>query len=319
MRNLAILDPQSIEGQEIRRKLELKRHLWHDLKLISTDPELDGGLAEIDGAAALISVYEPGALDNVDLIFATAAEYETFSGDLLPSTRTILSGSGPEEAPSIVYGVNHDRAHGATTVVSPDPCVVALAQIARPLLDLGLDRITATAIYPISTLGGIALDELFDQTRQLMNFTPNPTTPHLDHQVAFNTIPASAHQYRAERQLGDVLGRDPETGLGTAVSVQTLLAGVFHGVSLSIFLDFADDPGEGAILEMLEENSYLEIVEDPSKLGPIDAADREEILVGELAAAGRPGSYRLWSVFDNLTRGSASNMVDLAESLLGGS
>ena len=314
MRNLAIFDPLSIDAQEVRRKLELKRHLWHELKLLSTNPDEDGSLTESDGAAALVQAYESGALETTDLVFAPGSDFDTISSDLLPSTRTILLGSGPEGASSIVYGVNHDRAEGTTTVVSPEASVVALGHIARPLRDLGLRRLSATTIYPVSSRGGAALDELFDQTRQLLNFNPNPTTPQLDHQVAFNVIPDPTRQYRAERQLAEVLGSATETGL--AVSIQTLLGGVFHGVSISVFLEFDEDPGEGAILEMLEESDYLEIVEEPSHLGPIDAADREEILLGELASSGPAGSYRLWGVFDNLTRGGASNAVDLAEWLL---
>jgi len=53
--------------------------------------------------------------------------------------------------------------------------------------------------------------------------------------------------------------------------------------------------------------------EDP--LGPIDAAATDDVLLGHLRSES-PGSYWLWSVMDNLTRGGASNAIAIAEALL---
>ena len=53
---------------------------------------------------------------------------------------------------------------------------------------------------------------------------------------------------------------------------------------------------------------------DGPEPGPVDAAAREEVVVGSVRPdAGAPGGYWIWAVMDNLTRGGALNAVEVAE------
>ena len=57
---------------------------------------------------------------------------------------------------------------------------------------------------------------------------------------------------------------------------------------------------------------------DPDLLGMIDAAGRDEVLLGPVeAVAGLPGTYRIWAVMDNLTCGAAVNAVHILEAVAG--
>ena len=50
---------------------------------------------------------------------------------------------------------------------------------------------------------------------------------------------------------------------------------------------------------------------------PIDAAGRDEVLVGRVREdVGNPGGLQLWVVGDNLRKGAALNAVQIAEGLL---
>ena len=53
----------------------------------------------------------------------------------------------------------------------------------------------------------------------------------------------------------------------------------------------------------------------PAALGPVQAAGEEELLVGDVQAAGAHGFW-IWATIDNLTVGGAGNIVRLAEQLL---
>ena len=50
--------------------------------------------------------------------------------------------------------------------------------------------------------------------------------------------------------------------------------------------------------------------------GPAAAAGEETLLVGEVRAAGQPGTFWIWATMDNLVRGGALNALDLAEAML---
>ena len=313
MHSIAIFDPLSLAGQEIRRTLEARHHLWRELKLLSTDPEQHGGLTEVDGGAAMVSAYGEGELDGVDLVLSPGAEYETFAADVSPATRLVLLERGPEELPPAVHGVNQGRLDpSAGRFVSPDPAVVVLAHLLEPLAHLGLRGAWATVVYPVSSLGGPALDELFEQTRALLNFQPNPVTPHIGHQMAFNLVPSTAEPGALASQLRAVLDRDLD------VAIAPLVGGIFHSLSVSLFVELGEDPGAEEVGRLWGESEQIALIEEADRLGPTDAADRDEVLVTDPVAAGRPGTYRVWAVADNLTRGVAANAVDLAEWLLTG-
>jgi aspartate-semialdehyde dehydrogenase len=82
-------------------------------------------------------------------------------------------------------------------------------------------------------------------------------------------------------------------------------------------VSFEEDPGAERVRECLAAQPRIEIVAEGDLPGPTDAAAREEILVADLRpSSAQPGSYELWAVMDNLTRGGASNVVETVETLL---
>ncbi|HET9766539.1 MAG TPA: aspartate-semialdehyde dehydrogenase, partial [Thermoanaerobaculia bacterium] len=99
------------------------------------------------------------------------------------------------------------------------------------------------------------------------------------------------------------------------VSAQVLQAGVFHGFAASVHLAFEPDPGVAALRDAYADRPYLRWADNDAPLGPIDAASTDDVLLGHLRPDG-PGSYWLWSVMDNLTRGGATNAIAIAEALL---
>jgi aspartate-semialdehyde dehydrogenase len=132
--------------------------------------------------------------------------------------------------------------------------------------------------------GQEGLDELFEQTRSILSFAEQIPQEVFGGQQAFNLLPLDLSTQELVSQLHSVLGEE-----------QKLALKIVQGQDA-----FDDYP-------------QTDRVSEPDLLGPIAAAAREEILVGSIEPApGLPGAYWIWAVMDNLTRGGATNALEIA-------
>lgn len=331
---IAILGPTSLLGKELHEELGRRPHLWDRLELIAASEEEEGTVTESAGAAALVTTAEPGKLAAADLIFACG----TIEHDLPLVRRRLDEGDGGataillsagatiEHGEPVVSGVNPDAATGGTVLVSPDPVAIALAYLLAPLArpapsgGLGAAEAVATVVLPVSAFGGQGLDDLFEQTRDILAMTGERRSTVFDRQLAFSLYPASTGLASAPGRghLAALVRRT--AGIELPLAVQALQGAVFHGVSLSLFVRFDEDPGEEAVRRALAAQQFVTVSDADAEPGevpaPIDAASSEDVLVGTVRPAPEiEGGYWIWAVMDNLTRGGALNAVEIAELL----
>ncbi|MCP4659478.1 MAG: hypothetical protein GY856_29070 [bacterium] len=311
---LALIHPTGLSGIELRESLELRRDLWQEMLLLTTTEEELGTLTEVRGAAAMVTAIEENSFDGVDVAFFCGGMAESRPVlEALPSATAgimLAPDAEPEDGHPIVAGVNLETATRDQILISPHPGTVVLAHLLYPLLPFGPRRATATLLQPVSVHGKAGLDELFEQTRSILTFDPKKPHDVFAAQVAFNVTPAGP----APEHLGDQLRTVLKTDLG--LSVQTMQAGIFHGCGVSLHVRLDDDPGAEECGRALADHLFNEIVEDPELLGPIDAAGRAEVLVGEVRPdPGQRGGYWIWAVMDNLTCGGALNAIQILEAV----
>ena len=167
--------------------------------------------------------------------------------------------------------------------------------------------------------GDQGLEDLLDQTRDILAMTGERRRAG----VRRASSPSTSTPARPRADAGAGIARSWSGASPAARSrwPSTPLQGpVFHGVSTSLFVRF---PRRRAIPARRRSGSAwpprstspLDLREvDGPEPGPIDAAAREEVLVGSVRPdAGAPGGYWIWAVMDNLTRGGALNAVEVAE------
>jgi aspartate-semialdehyde dehydrogenase len=316
---IALLHPSNLLGRELREALDRHPELWRELILLTTHEEEVGSLTEVRGSAAMVQAYTPEAMAEVDLVlFCGPLDANRTILEALPpgTTAVVLSpDAGLETGRPLVAAVNLAEAYRGELLLSPHPAVIALAQLLHPLAQLGLESAAATVVLPVSTREQPALDELFEQTRAILAFAEKKPQSIFGRQMAFNLVPApDNHPGSAEiaALLESVLGGGPQ------VSAQLLEGGIFHSVSVSLHLRFADDPGLEAVRGAYEDHPFIALEDSDDAPGPIDAANREELLLGRIARDPHaPGSYWLWAVMDNLTHGGADNAVAIVEKVLG--
>ena len=170
-------------------------------------------------------------------------------------------------------------------------------------------EISATAFLAVSDLGQEALNGLLDETRALLSLSSVRKSKHFPAKVAFNLFPGILSGAEVERQLSALFGE-----AAPALAVQTLQAGLFHGVAVSMNLRVDKSIGAAGLRGLLAKSDALTLVRQPARLGTLDAAGADRILVGDIRESAA-GTLWLWATMDNLAIGAA-NAVALTAALL---
>lgn len=314
MSAIAIVHPSGLVGKELREALEGRLKEWRDIRLLSTDAEEVGTLTEVMGAAALVQRYEPEGLQDVSTVYfcGPVGKNRPLFGDVPAHAVSIVVSpdAGPEDGTPVVAGVNTESARPGDRLLSPHPALVLLAHVLAPLRAFQPVDLVATLIQPASTQGDPGIQELFEQTREIVAMVGRSPTPVYGAQLSFNLLPTASEMLPLSALLQKIV---PET---PPIPLQLLQGGVFHGLAASLYVRFGGSPSPKAIRKALGANPHVEIAGDPGHLGPIDSATSDKVIVGTVREDAA-GGFWFWAVMDNLTRGTALNAIEIAEAVGG--
>ena len=314
MTRLALLHPSGLLATELRESLDRRTDLWQHLSLFSDDEDEVGHLTEVRGEPAVVGPLDGTSLDGIDIaIFAGRMDQTRSLLSQRPAATTALVLSPEatvEDGTPVVAGVNLDDAQAdGRVLVSPHPGTILLSHLLFPLRPFAPKQLVANLLQPVSTHGRQGLDEVFEQTRSLLTFSSESPRQVFTAQMSFNVLPVAPQPHIVDH-LRTVTGSD------FPMSIQVLQMAVFHSYAASLYLQLDEDPGVEALQAALEDHPFIDRAPDPELLGPIDAAARDEVLLGNIEAVpNQPGAYWLWAVMDNLTCGGAVNALNILEAL----
>lgn len=315
MSGIAIVHPLSLVGKELRERLEARPDLASEIHLFTSDEDEVGTVTEVAGGAGFVNRLSDDALEEVALTFfcGDAAKDRPAFARLSAEGRAIVlsSGAGLDDGFPAVAGLNERSWSGRRRLLNPAPAAMLLARVIDALRPAGLRRGVAMVVLPVSDFGQRGLDTLYEETRALLTFSGAAKPKLFPAQIAFNLLPSLTSGEEIERQVAVMLGEE-----GPRLSAQAVQAGVFHAVSASIALEFDGDQPEAEVRQRLAQLSEFSLVKNPKRLGPVDAAGEEKILIGDIRDAGG-GRVWIWAAMDNLTTGGAINAVRVAEAVLG--
>jgi len=207
-----------------------------------------------------------------------------------------------------------------SAVVAAHPAAIMLALMTGRLkAKLAPVSIAATVMEPASEHGRAAMDELHQQTVNLLSFQSLPREQY-DAQAAFNLLPAlgesaaiklDATERRIRAQYAVLSGEMPR------IALQIAQAPVFHGYVISAFVEL----GAAASVAQVETalaGEHVDIVtsdsEPPSNLS---AAGQEDVMVRVRSGSGekdKATGFWLWMAADNLKL-AAMNAIACASEL----
>ncbi len=191
-------------------------------------------------------------------------------------------------------------------VTSAHPAAVMLALTAGRLKNkLSLTGTSATVMEPASEAGRAAMDEMHQQTVNLLSFQTLPREE-FDAQVAFNLLPALGPSSKVSLATsGERIRRHYAAladGMLPELALQMVQAPVFHGYVISALVEFAE-PVRVEQVEAALAGDHVDIVsEDSDPPSNLSAAGQEDIMVRVSAAVGEHEGTRfwLWLAADNL-------------------
>ena len=324
MTTVALVNPTTLLGKELRETLERRRDLWTDIRLLSGDQEEIGTLTEVGGAAAIVSQADVDDLAAARLVFFCGSRESSLPllAELpAAATAIILAPDATvDDGLPLVAGVNLDEALAGAEpgrpLLSPHPGALLLAHLLHPLRPFGVEEAVATLIQPVSMYPEAALDELYSQARRIIALTGQEPARLLPGQLAFNLLPSHLPGAHLTAEVAAILD---EPGLTPAVEV--VQGAVFHSFTAVLYVRCGEKVEPEDLRQALADHPHNRLADDPELLGPIAAAASEEVIVGavrrEAPRGGRPGGFWIWSVMDNLTRGGALNALAIADRVLG--
>jgi aspartate-semialdehyde dehydrogenase len=197
--------------------------------------------------------------------------------------------------------------------------VVALNPIHRRY---GIRRIVVSTYQSVSGTGKKAIDELFNQTRAMINFLEVERSVY-PHRIAFNCLPHidkfldngyTKEEMKMVNETRKIM-EDPAIGVtATTVRVPVFFA---HSESVNVETRLPCPPDE--VRTLLASAPGVKLVDDPDRnLYPLatDAAGQDLTLVGRIRRdESVPNGINLWIVADNIRKGAATNAVQIAQVL----
>ena len=328
MYKIAIAGASSLVGRELKDALSESPLAASSFLLLDED-EVQGQLDQVGDEITFVQAIEPDAFDHVDFTFFCGAEDLTRKHwrDALRAGSTVLdlSGALDQEAGVLVrapwLGSEAVTADLFTPAVVPaHPAALALALVLERLQQAAPVRSTfATLLEPASEFGRAALDELHQQTVNLLSFQSLPRELY-DAQAAYNLLAGLGEASKVN--LGAVEARVRRhydalsAGRWPVLALQVVHAPVFHGHSFSIGIEL-ERPAEIATIEEALSGGHLDLVlEDTDSPSNLAATGQNDVLVRLRPEQGTRNSSQvsrlwLWAASDNL-RLQAQNAVACA-------
>jgi aspartate-semialdehyde dehydrogenase len=329
--NVAVAGATGAVGNQMVACLEERDFPVKTLKLLATAKSV-GRKLRFKGEEIPVEELTEASFKGVDIgIFsAGGAASQQFAPAAAREGCVVVDNSAAwrmdPDVPLVVPEVNpHAIAQYTTKGIIANPncstiqMVVALAPIHRKV---GIKRIVVSTYQAVSGTGKKAIDELYDQTKAMLNFI-EPENKVYPHRIAFNCLPHidvfldNGYTKEEMKLVGETRKILEDETIG--ITATTVRVPVFFSHSESVNVETGQPIAVQEVRALLEAAPGVKVVDDPSQsLYPlaIDAAGKDETLVGRIRAdTSIANGINLWVVSDNIRKGAATNAVQIAEIL----
>jgi len=325
----AIVGAGSLKGKEVAEVLNERNFPAADIRLLDDDESM-GQLEAMGDEISFIQRVRAEQFEHVDFTFFASDPDSTRRSwkDARDAGSAIVDLSGVLEnepgASVRSLWVERERGQVAPPELQPGPCVTAhpvavtLALILLRAKKVGtIRRAVATVFEPASEHGQRGMDELHQQTVNLLSFQPLPKDIY-DAQVAFNMVARYGQKSHPtlDSVEGRILGNYRRIVAKDAVEPSLILlqAPIFHGHALALYLEL-DQPADLSALTQALTGDHVSVSggeEDwPTNVSSAGQADIQLSLKSDPVQS---GGVWIWSAADNL-RISAITAVECAESM----
>ncbi|HTW64196.1 MAG TPA: Asd/ArgC dimerization domain-containing protein [Bryobacteraceae bacterium] len=310
---IAIVGGDSLLGKETNELLQSRR-LPATVELVASFEE---------GALLTRSQDEPLVMSSIESADLASARVVILAGSKASSEKAYEKIRNAHPAPAVVdvSGALEDLSEarlrapmvetaeiksGGTVQTIAHPAAIALALLLTHVRKAGAIRRSVAEVFePVSERGQAGIDELQKQTVALLSFKPLPQAI-FDAQAAFTMLP----QYGEESphsldQIEQKIDRHLASLLASSAipmpSLRLIQAPVFHGHSISVWVEFEENPGMNAIFQALGSPNIDVRTRDHEPPTNVGVAGQGGITAGGISQdRNQPRAWWFWVVADNL-------------------
>ena len=316
----------------IRESINLSVNFVLHEKIEFFDPYVEekySKLTEFRGEPRVIIPLDKAAIADYDLVFlASDKKTNREYGNLAVKKKYLAidlseTFNADKKVSIVVGGINNITVlkKKPALIANPHPVTIILAHVLNVIFEkFHPKKIAAFVLQPASAFEEPGIKELADQSFAVLNSSP-VSKKTFKTQIAFNLLSDvapvdddgfSSVEKRILSETKRVLNLQD-----LPLSVAIIQAPVFHTYSIMIHLELEERTDIPTLVDRFKKSPYFKVV-SPSPSHPVSClqvAGKDKIYIGQIKKEDSvPGKYWIWTVADNLTRGSALNAYEILES-----
>lgn len=329
---VAVVGATGAVGNEMIAILEEREFPVESLRLFASERS-EGVELEFKGRKIPVETLKEDSFKGIDIaLFSAGAERSKIWAPIAAQSGCVVIDNSSQwrmdpDVPLVVPEVNaHDLKWHKGIIANPNCSTIQMVVALKPIHDAAkIKRVVVTTFQSVSGTGKKAMDELLQQTTDLLNFRPIQKNVY-PHQIAFNVLPHidkflengyTKEEMKMVNETKKIMGDN-----SIRVTATTVRVPVFRGHSESVNIETEKKLTAEDVRKVLSTAPGIAVLDEPEKNIyplPIDCAGKDPVYVGRIREdESIESGINIWIVSDNLRKGAALNAVQIAEELIRG-
>lgn len=330
--SVAVVGATGAVGNEMIKILEERKFPVGKLKLLASSRSA-GSYVEFYNKDIKVEILDEDSFKGIDIgLFSAGGSISERFAPVAASAGCIVVDNTSafrmdSQVPLVVPEVNpHAIAQyrNKGIIANPNCSTIQMVVALKPIHDVArIKRIVVSTYQAVSGTGKKAIDELQDQSRDILSFQDVECKVY-PHQIAFNCLPHidiflenayTKEEMKMVNETRKILEDD-----SIRVTATTVRVPVFYGHSESVNIETEKKITADEVKKLLSQAPGVTVVDDPASARyplAIDAAGKDDTFVGRIREdESIEKGINMWIVADNLRKGAALNAIQIAEILV---
>ena len=328
---IAVVGATGAVGNEMVATLEERNFPVKKLRLFASDRS-EGKMLKYKDTDISVETLQESSFEGIDIaLFSAGAERSKIWAPVAVQSGCVVVDNSSQwrmdpDVPLVVPEVNPDDLKWHKGIIANPNCsTIQMVVVLKPIHDVAkIERVVVTTFQSVSGTGQKAVDELLQQTTDLLNFREATCTVY-PYQIAFNVLPHidkflendyTKEEMKMVHETRKILGDE-----SLRVTATTVRVPVFRGHSESVNIETEKKLTANDVRAILSNAPGVVVFDAPHKNVypfPVHVAGKDETYVGRIREdESIEKGINLWIVADNLRKGAALNAVQIAERLIG--
>jgi len=327
---VAVVGATGAVGNEMVAVLEERNFPVEKLRLFASERSENKTISFHDKSVP-VEILTENVFKGIDIaLFSAGGERSLFYAPIAANAGCVVVDNSSAwrmdpKVPLVVPEVNaHDLKWHKGIIANPNCSTIQMVVALKPIHDAAkIKRVVVTTFQSVSGTGKKAMDELLNQTSDLLNFKDIKPLVY-PHQIAFNCLPHidkfmddgyTKEEIKMVNETKKIMGDD-----SIRVTATTVRVPVFRGHSEAINIETEKKLTANAVRALLSKAPGVLVFDAPEKNVyplPTLTAGKDEVYVGRIREDNTiENGINIWIAADNLRKGAALNAVQIAEELI---